>query len=231
MSPRGARIRGAGKPPIPFWVKAVAVGLPVSAVLLWLFWSQLVAALAPTLVPIAGPILPRPDGAPGSAKASWNTEHGVIWRDCREASGGHVSAEWWSEGGFYRAWVAPQGGCAAPAQDDTPMALRLSGHGTPVLVLERLSAPPQASMRREVCDAAAARGLAAHARVAAAANRREAGADLQRVLGGFVAAQPGLKWARPGGQVISSQLCNFRDQPPPKPGEVPNVITLNLGPG
>jgi hypothetical protein len=45
-----------------------------------------------------------------------------------------------------------------------------------------------------------------------------------------VRAAPGLKWARPGGQVISSQLCNFRDHAPPKPGERPNVISLDLTP-
>lgn len=224
-------VRGAGKPRIPFWVKALAFAVPTAVVLLWVFWGQLVLALAPSLVPVLGPVLPRPEGAPGSAMASWDPELGVLWRDCRPAAGGHVSAEWWGDDGFHRAWISLEGGCERPAGDETPLALRLADRATPVLTLERLSATAEPARRRELCDAAATRGLGAYVRVARATNRREAGADLQRVLGGFIRAAPGLKWARPGGQVISSQLCNFRDHAPPKPGEVPNVISLDLSPG
>jgi len=222
--------RGAGKPTISPWAYVLGIGLPTAAVLLWLFWTPLVTATAPSLVPALSGVLPRPDGAPGSARASWDPELGVIWRDCREGGGGQVTAEWWSDG-FHRAWVLPGAHCGAFANDETAGALRLSGRGTPILALERLSAPPQASMRRVVCDEAAARGLAPWVAVAQAVNRREAGADLQRVLGDFTRQAPRLKWARPGGQVISSQICNFRDQPPPTGGQVPNAIMLNLGPG
>jgi len=221
--------RGAGRPKISAWAYVLGIGLPLSAALLWIFWSPLVAAAAPTVIPTIGPILPKPEGAPATAKASWDPELGVIWRDCREAAGGQVTAEWWSDG-FHRAWVLPAAHCGAYAHDETAGALRLSGRGTPILVLDRLSAPPQASMRRVVCDEAAGRGLQPWARVAAAANRPEAGADLQRVLGEFTALEPQLKWARPGGQVISSQVCNFRNQPPPRPGEVPPAIMVNRGP-
>ena len=127
--------------------------------------------------------------------------------------------------------MSPSGGCERPAGDQTPLALRLADRATPVLVLERLSATSEAARRRELCDAAAGQGLGSYVRVAAAANAPGAGEDLSRVLGDFTRKAPELKWARPGGQVISSQLCNFRDQAPPKPGEVPNVIALDLSPG
>lgn len=221
--------RGAGKPRVPVWLWLTALVIPTAAVLVLMFWAQLAVAFGPMLIPSLGPVLPRPSGAPASASARYDGEQGVIWFDCREAAGGHVTAEWWSDSGFYRAWIKPGSGCAGPATDETPGSLRLPRKGSPVLVLEPLSATPQASRRRELCDAAMARGLAAHVGVArAVADDPASGLDLRLILSGFVAAETGYRSARPGGSIISSQLCNFRNDPPPAPGEAAGYLGVDM---
>lgn len=228
MPSRGAE-RGAGKPSIPGWLWLIALAIPTAAVLVWLFWAQLATALGPTLIPVLGPALPRPSGAPASATARYDAEQGVVWVDCREAAGGHVTAEWWNESGFYRAWIKPGSGCASAATDETPGSLRLLRKGSPVLVLQPLSASPQASRRRELCDAAKARGLAAHVAIArAVAADPASGLDLRLMMSGFAAAEPGYRSARPGGSIVSSQLCNFRNDPPPTPGEASGYLGVDM---
>jgi hypothetical protein len=226
---RGIVERGAGRPRIPGWLWAIALILPTSAVFIWLFWAQLSASLGPTLIPAIGPVLPKPSGAPASARARYDEEQGIVWNACREAAGGHVAAQWWGDSGFYRAWIAPHGGCSNPANDETPGSLRLLRKGSPVLVLPRLSASPLASRRRELCDAAHERGLGPHMAVArAVAAQPDAGLDLRLILSGFVAAAPRYQSARPGGSIISSQLCNFRTDPPPAPGETSGYIGVDM---
>ena len=231
MSGRGLDELGGRKPKVPAWLWGLGLLLPAAAVLGWLYWAQLSAALGPTLIPVLSPVIPKPQGAPSSAQALYDLEHGVVWRDCRAAGGGHVSAEWRSGLGFYRAWVAPQGGCAAPAGDRTPGALRLSRYGVPVLALEPGTAASEGPRRRELCDAAHARGLAAHARVASAVVATEPGPDLDEALGRFAREAPGLLSARPGGALGASQLCNFRKDPPLKPGEVPGGLVVDMSIG
>jgi len=229
MPSRGIIERGAGKQPIPGWLWFIALLIPTAAVLVWLFWAQLATNLGPGVIPVLSPVLPRPSGAPVSARARYDEEQGVVWFACREGGGGHVSAEWWSDSGFYRAWIMPHGGCARPANDETPGSLRLLRKGSPVLVLVPLTASPQASRRRELCDAAHARGLGEHMAVARAVGADPAsGLDLRLVLGGFVAAAPGFQSARPGGSVISSQLCNFRTDPPPSEGETSGYLGVDM---
>ena len=226
---RGIVERGAGRPKIPGWLWIVALSLPTAAVLTWLFWAQLSSHLGPTLIPILSPVLPKPSGASPAARARYDEEQGVVWMVCRDGAGGHVKAEWWGDSGFYRAWIMPGRGCANPADDETAGALRLLRKGSPVLVLPRLSASPQASVRRQLCTAAHKRGLAPYMAVASAvAADPKAGFDLKLVLPGFVAAAPHYQSARPGGSVISSQLCNFRTDPPPSEGETSGYMGVDM---
>lgn len=228
MAGRGAE-RGAGRQPVPGWLWLISVLVPAAAVLTWLFWPQLTSTFGPSVIPTLSPVLPRPSGAPPSAKARYDAEQGVVWSICREGGGGQVSAEWWGDSGFYRAWIQPGASCATPANDETPGSLRLLRKGSPVLVLERLSASPQASRRRDLCDAAKSRGLAAHVAVARAVSADpQAGFDLRLILSGFAAAAPGYQSARPAGSVVSSQLCAFRTDPPPAAGETAGYMGVDM---
>jgi len=222
---------GTGKPKIPAWLWAVGLIVPTAAVLAWLYWAELSDAVGPTLIPIVSPVIPKPDGAPRTAHAVYDSELGVRWLDCREGGGGHVSAEWWPKAGFHRAWIVAEGGCARPAGDRTPGALRLPERGAPALVLARGTASNDAGKRRAACDAAHAEGLDGHARVAGAVAAGEAGSTLKGLLATFAKNEPRYLSARPGGSVETSQLCNFRFDPPPKPGEVGSVLGVDVSYG
>jgi hypothetical protein len=228
-SGRGIVERGAGRPKIPGWLWLIALALPTAAVLIWFYWGPLSTNLGPSVIPALGPVLPHPPGAPKRLRARYDAEQGMIWYDCLEGAGGHVRADWWPKSGLYRVWIKPGAGCATPADDETAGSLRLQRQGAPVLVLARLTASPQASRRRELCDAAHDRGLAAHVAVArAVAAKPEAGLDLRLALSGFAAAAPGYQSARPGGSVISSQLCNFRTDPPPSEDETSGYMGVDM---
>ncbi|MBX7249483.1 MAG: hypothetical protein K1X35_10635 [Caulobacteraceae bacterium] len=214
---------------MPFWLWSVALALPATAVLVWFYWGPLTASLGPSVIPALSPVLPHPPGAPGSVKARYDPEQGVVWYDCLEAAGGQVRAEWWRKSGLYRVWIRPNATCASLLDDETPGSLRLVRQGAPVLVLERLTAAPQASRRRDLCNAAHARGLGDHTAVARAlSSDPKAGLDLRLALSGFAAAAPGYRSARPGGTVISSQLCNFRTDPPPSEDQTSGYMGVDM---
>jgi len=228
MARRGLEELGGRKVRVPGWLWALGLALPTAAVLGWLYWGPISQTLGPTVIPILSPMIPRPEGAPSTARAEYDLEQGVLWRDCREAAGGHVAAEWWRTSGLHRAWVSAEGGCARPAGDATPRALRLSERSAPVLVLDRGTASSEGDRRRALCGAAHERGLEAHVRVAAAVAAQDSGADLKALLGGFARSAPGLLSARPGGEAGTSQLCNFRRDPPPEAGGGPSYLGVDV---
>ncbi len=224
MAGRGLDELGGGKVRAPTWLWLLGLLVPAAAVLAWLYWAELSETFGPTVIPILSPVIPKPEGAPSTAQARYDSEFGVVWHDCRQAAGGQVSAEWRRKAGFYRVWIAPGRDCARPARDDTPDTLRLGPHARPTITLGEGSSGGDRQQQRARCDGAPD-ASARHLAVARAT--RGAGADVDGVLGAFVAQAPALRWARPAGETGGVQICTLRDQPPGETGGL--NVTMSLG--
>jgi len=211
---------GAGKPKTPGWTVPVAVGVPLAAVLLWLFWTPLSAALGPTLVPFLGGVLPRPEGAPRAATASYTPGDGVAWTACQDLPGGAARAGWIGRSGLDGVVLGPGAHCSEAVWKGRTLTLRTRGQ--PLLKLAQPPGSDDRAVRTAQCQRAADEGHEAFVDLAEAAIRgRALGTGGEAALKRFTAEAASLKFARASGLEHGRLTCFLRADAPTKPGEAP----------
>lgn len=214
---------GAGKPKTPGWTIPVAIGVPLGAVLLWLFWTPLSAALGPGLVSELSPALPKPGGVPPEARATWTPEDGLMWKACQNVDAGAACATW--RGGLFES--VSLGAYGAGSADWDRRVITLRAHGRPMLELGVPQSTKDKGGRTAACEAAITDGLTGFVQVATTAN--QLGPTPTKMLTRFAGEAPTLKYPRAAGVTNGRLTCYLRADPPTKPGEAPRgAITATM---